>query len=468
MVDRAAEVVLLVACFALYAWWACNLPQTMAPDERMRYFVPTFIYENGCLPLGDDPAIRDEVWGTSYGFSVYGSSLLAVLFMSVAGFFGATGQSLLIAARFTSVLFSVGSVFLCLRIGARLFPRVVTAKFMLALFVGLLPQFVFISSYFNSDAMEVFCVALVVYCWLRGGQSHWRWGDCVFLGFALGLTALSYYYAYGAILASIFVYYASTCAVRKKDGAKADGAAVSYVCKPLLIFLVAFAIAGWFFVRNVLLYNGDFFGMTASSVTAEMYAQDNLKPSNRVTPRADGMSILDMLWGVHGGLNWLSSTIKSFVGIFGYMYIPLGKTTYYVYFALLGIGLLLSFICLLLCAMRLSTQKKVFIIGLSVLIIVPCALSIYYSWASDYEPQGRYLFAALVPIMIAIVTGYLWIASLFTSRRLKRDKQIAQAQPACVNVAQIVLPCALMAVWLFLFVWVFATRIVIECIGPVL
>lgn len=468
MVDRAAEVVLLVACFALYAWWACNLPQTMAPDEQMRYLVPTFIYENGCLPLGDDPAIRSELWGTSYGFSVYGSSLLAALFMSVAGLFGATGQSLLIAARFTSVLFSVGSVFLCLRIGARLFPRVVTAKFMLALFVGLLPQFVFISSYFNSDAMEVFCVALVVYCWLRGGQSHWRWGDCVFLGFALGLTALSYYYAYGAILASIFVYYVGMHVARKKDGAKADSAVVSYVCKPLLVFLVAFAIAGWFFVRNALLYNGDFIGMSTSSATSELYGLDYLKPSSHLMPRIEGFTVIDMLVSDYNNMNWAVMTAKSFVGIFGYMNIMLGMTTYKVYFAILGIGVIAALLCLVFKMRGFSSQQKTFVIGLIALIIIPCVLSIYYSWASDYQPQGRYLFAALVPIMIAIVAGYLWIASLFTSRRPKRDKQIAQARPACVNVAQIVLPRALMAVWLFLFVWVFATRIVIECIGPVL
>lgn len=467
--DRVAEVTLLAVCFALYAWWACNLPQNMAPDEEMRFLVPQFIYENGYLPLGSDSAIRSKVWGTSYGFSVYGSSLLAVVLMKIAGLFGATGSSLIVAARFSSVVFSVGTVFLCLRIGARLFPNYRPGKYMLALFVGLLPQFVFISSYFNSDAIEVFCIALIILCWLRGIESRWRWGDCVFLGLALGLCALSYYYAYGGILASIFVFYASMHAVRKKDKVQAGSAAVSYAGKPVLILLVALTVAGWFFVRNAILYDGDFLGMPTSTATAEIYAPEGLKPSDRLTARADGMSIADMMLGIHSsGLNWSTSTIKSFIGMFGYMNIPLGGTTYLAYFSVIGVGLVTSLLFLVFRFKHASAQEKTFIVGQVVMIVIPCVLSIYYSWASDFQPQGRYLFAALISIMIAMTSGYVGLASVIDSRRFNAGKHLVKRRTVRGVLAETALPCLLMALWIFLFVWVFLTRITVFCVGPVL
>ena len=313
--------------------------------------------------------------------------------------------------------------------------------------------------------MEIFCIALVVLVWLRGIDSQWKWADCVFLGISLGLCALSYYYAYGAIVASIFVYFLSTYLLRAKDG---KGEATAYLLKPLVVFFVAFLIAGWFFIRNAILYNGDFFGMATSSLTSEKYAQDYLKPSNRITPQSEGMSVLDMLVGTHNGLNWVSSTSRSFVGMFGLMNIVLGNTTYNAYFILMGIGLLASVFCFVSCFCRISAQKRTLVIGLILLIAIPCALSICYSWASDYQPQGRYLFAALIPIMIAMTSGCIWIANLLAPIRAKTNERNMNSSSSVRGVVALAIPYLFMVAWALLFVWVFVSRILVCCTGVVL
>ena len=80
-----------------------------------------------------------------------------------------------------------------------------------------------------------------------------------------------------------------------------------------LIVAVAAVCAGWWFVRNGILYHGDILGMHTSSEYAQMYAREDLKPSNRITPQSMGMSIWDMLFWIPGEwkFNWLVTVAVS-------------------------------------------------------------------------------------------------------------------------------------------------------------
>lgn len=104
-------LVLTVFCF-ISIWWAYHLPMSSAPDEHMRLQVPLFIAENGYLPRGDDPSIINETWGTSYAFSVYGSSLIAVPFICAAKLLVPNSAAMLVfAARVSNCLLAVLNVF---------------------------------------------------------------------------------------------------------------------------------------------------------------------------------------------------------------------------------------------------------------------------------------------------------------------------------------------------------------------
>ena len=61
--------VLFVIAIGIYMFiWSVLKPFNYAPDEQMRYDLPLYIYNHGRLPLGDDPEIRNQIWGFSYAF----------------------------------------------------------------------------------------------------------------------------------------------------------------------------------------------------------------------------------------------------------------------------------------------------------------------------------------------------------------------------------------------------------------
>lgn len=105
---------------------------------------------------------------------------------------------------------------------------------------------------------------------------------------------------------------------------------------------IVFLVAGWWFIRSGILYDGDFLGRKSSSIYAEKYAIDELKPSNRVLPVNMGMSVLDMIWWVPGEWqhNWLVTVLVSFVGTFGHLDIFMPYLWSKVYLIVFAVGIL--------------------------------------------------------------------------------------------------------------------------------
>lgn len=383
-------LVLVLAVFCLMSiWWAFRLPMSSAPDEYMRLQVPLFIAENGCLPRGDDPAIINEVWGTSYAFSVYGSSLIAVPFICVAKLVVPNSSAaLIIAARLSNCLLAALNIVCIYLMGKKLKFGNLTSILAATLF-AFLPQNVFLAAYFNSEQLEFLSTNLVIILCLNARENRWSYRSCFFLGCGLGVLALSYYYAYGVIIAAIIFYFSSI----KKDfclRTKSDYiSAILY--RPLVVFSGSFIVCGWFFIRNALLYNGDFIGMATSSKTSEIYGASGFKPSQRGTLRQQGY-LPDCLFNqMNYSVYWPLSVAQSFIGTFGYMSIFVGNTSFVLYLLVFIPSLVIGLI------RRLFTAKQTgdyltFIPGL-ITVATPFLLSIYYSWASDYQPQGRYVMA---------------------------------------------------------------------------
>lgn len=394
-----ADLILPAVCLIVCLWWASCLPVGQAPDEAMRTPIPFYVLDHGSLPLGSAPEIRNEIWGSSYGYTPYGTSLLSIAFGWVARLLGAGQEGMIFAFRIPSCLFVAAAVLVCEKIGRKVFSSTV-ASYGFALFVGFLPQVTFLGSYLNQDSMTIFATALVLYCWLLGIERCWDLASSAFLGAALGICALSYYFAYGYILLSIVVYVVSGVRMARtgRVGARALG------LHALLVFAVAMVVGGWFFVRNFIIYDGDLFGRTASSALAEQYAQPGFKPSEHWTPQVGGTGVIEMVLG-----DWLVTTAKSFIGVFAYMNECLSNKLYVAY------GLILLF-CLLLSPLYLARGerfegKPLVIASLLVCALIVVGLDVYYSWAVDYQPQGRYLMGALVPLMLLAAGGLDALAS---------------------------------------------------------
>ena len=95
----------------------------------MRYQIAYYIYEHGSLPVGDDPAVRNIVWGISYAFSPILDYMIAAVFMKLVSFITTVPFALLMAARFVNILLGLGTVWLALDMGKRLFDRRKAGRF---------------------------------------------------------------------------------------------------------------------------------------------------------------------------------------------------------------------------------------------------------------------------------------------------------------------------------------------------
>ena len=381
-------VIALVAC-VLYSFEALTQDVNFCPDEGMRYDIPLWIFRNHRLPVGNEPELRSPLWGISYGFSPYFPSLVSVCLMKLVSLFSSTDTSLFLAARFSSVVAGTFTVAIVFLIGRESFKYRLSAV-VLSVLVAFLPQFSFLSSYLNNDVYTVFCSAMILLSWIKGTKSAWNLSSCLLLGLGCGILALSYYNGYGWILCSIIYFFVSN-----------KGRKYTFVLNRFaFIFLLVFAIAGWYFIRNIVIYNGDVFGLKTSLFYSEKYAVPKLKPSNRSTYRNKGLSIVSLMME----RNWWKLTIRSYFAVFGYMNVNAPGKVYKLYCCILFVGFV-NF-CIAACKHKLLQKKFIFTILLAGCICIPVLLSLYYSWGSDYQPQGRYIIASLLPVMYFVSWGY--------------------------------------------------------------
>ncbi len=385
-----------ILVFLLCLYLASNLSMSYTPDEIMRYRVPYFIFENGHLPFGNELALRDPSWGFSYAYTPYLPSLIASVFMRITSLFTLDQNAILLSARLVSVFSAAFTWLLCYSIGEKLFKNQFYSLF-LCILVCFLPQFIFVSSYLNNDSFSIMLGALIIDLWLAGDRYKWKKSICIELGISLGMLALTYYNAYGFILASVLFCLVS--ARQNKISWEDIGMRV------LIVITSAFIVCGWFFVRNLILH-GDVLGMNTMYSEGELYAIDALKMSNRATPQRLGYSIIDSLTTKDFiGVSWIESTMNSFIGMFGYMSISLQDGFYNSYKVIIGVGF---FIGILSWGIQCLRRRKKWFLFISLLLcmIVPFILSIKYSYTIDYQPQGRYLLSMLVPLMIFTVEGF--------------------------------------------------------------
>ena len=87
-INEKTEIFIFVfLAFILLTTWAMTQPFNSGPDEQMRYYVADYIYKHhGALPGGDDPAVRNKVWGISYAYYPVVSYMVSALFMRISRF----------------------------------------------------------------------------------------------------------------------------------------------------------------------------------------------------------------------------------------------------------------------------------------------------------------------------------------------------------------------------------------------
>ena len=426
------EIILALTAFIIYLVWAIHLPSNMAPDENMRYALTKWIYAHNMLPKGDEKALIDKIWGYSYGFTPYLPAMFSVLFMKLTSAFTTGGKVLAVAARMVSVLAGTGTVVCCLAIGKEKFERKST-RYLFAILVGFLPQFVFLSAYCNNDSFAVLAVTMIFLAWLVGKRRSWDVKSCILLGVAISLCVLTYYNAYGYILCSVFIFIGEIwmdATIEKK---------IPYILKRgLLIAGIVLILTGWFFVRNAILYDGDFLGIDAMLACGEKYAQPSFKMSNHDTLEKDGYAFIQTFW-TNG---WIQNVIISFLGKFGYLSVKLHDIQYGIYILIIAVGVFLHGICLL------RERRDIFLnLNLVLCIMIPLLLSMEHSYSIDFQPQGRYVISALPAMMYMVANGFE-----YGDERWKKRKKIG-------------LTHIVMGIWSLTFFYTLIGIIIPKCMG---
>jgi len=396
----------------------------------------------GTLPHGGDPEIRHELWGISYAFNPILPYIAGAVFGKAALIFTSAEMAPVIAARIVNVLFGTATAALTIKTGKKLFQKESSKVFVVL--VCFLPGAVFINSYINTDSIALFSTAWIVWCWVKALKNGWGKGVCIELALALSVCALSYYNAYGFILCSVFFFAGSIMFCEDKSWNYKKMFSLGF-----LIIVVVVICAGWWFVRNGILYHGDVLGMRTSSEYAQLYAREDLKPSNRITPQSQGMSIWEMLFWIPGEwkFNWLVTVAGGFIGTIGFLENGMPKAWSLVYIVVFAAGIAGVFFQIRRQFFVTGLQKSVrhakdnagdtvyitirknkrwdmknyFHLCLLAAMVIPFILLVKYAYSSDFQAQGRYLMPMLIPFMYFITLGYTNIMDKFVkSQKVKR------------------------------------------------
>ncbi len=374
------------------------------PDEYNRFLIPSYIAEHGTLPNGYEESIRIPGYGFSYGFQPILPYMIQGYTMRFVSLFTSEPSSLLYTARGVNLLFGFITALFVLLLSQKWFSDK-RISYLFAFLVTFLPQSIFLHTYVNTDSCCMMSIAIMLYALNKGLSDQFSTSSCVCLSIGIILCALSYYNAYGFILSCILLFTANFFSFQAK---KCFFAWKPFLQKGCFISILVLLGISWWFIRSYLLYDGDFLGMKTRDYCGSLYAIPSLHPDTRITWQNQGNSVWQMLTES----DFINLSTLSFIGIYGPMTITTSIWVYRFYKLLFPLGILL---CILLHSKKQSfsdtlyQNRPLFRIfyhcNMVFCILMPCVLSIYYSYTTDYQPQGRYLMPMLIPFCYYCVRG---------------------------------------------------------------
>ncbi|MGL5259474.1 MAG: hypothetical protein ACRC7V_05140 [Lachnospiraceae bacterium] len=395
------EILFLTLAFICMLTFAIIQPFGDGPDEINRYKVVQYIVDNGSLPIGDDPAILIDGYGASYAFQpiftyIIDGFLIRFLSPLITSF-----SSQLLLARFVNIIFGIIMAIYVRKIARLVFYSSLTG-WLFSLAVVFLPQNLFLHSYVNTDSMAFMSIAIMTYAMLKGMIHSFDKKTSITLAIGIILCALSYYNAYGTILISIFIFIISF--LSKKDGIWMFDSKTCFKTGSFIAIIVLLGM-GWWFIRNALLYNGDFLALNARTACAALTGLDAFNPQVIGTYQSKGFSVFEMIFQT----DYYLLVPRSFIAMFGPMLIPTHHYIYWGYYYLLFfafIGLFLPIPVKKTVLIQYSSlQKKALYFSFILGIIIPSILAIYYSYTWDFQPQGRYYHPILIPLALLLSIG---------------------------------------------------------------
>ncbi len=365
------------------------------PDERGgRMLLSNWIYNTGTLPNGFERETINPGWEFSYALRPYLSSIIAAMFMKAASLFSKSQDVLIAASRLGSCCSIALCCFYALKLGHILFKHYFSA-ILFTLIVSFLPQVQYLGMYQNNDSLALAATAMILFYLAEGYQNNWEIRSCLGLAIAFSVGLLSYYSIYGWILAG-FIWFAAAI-IRSGIPDKKN----FLFKRAALIICTCALLAGWFFIRNAILHNGDFFGLKSEAVSRTLAAEQGYDVRYSYNSFHDkGYSAIDFL--LYNDFEFLRWTVLSFIGVFDYMTVYLPANYYKFYFCFF-----IFFIMLYLAVILNYKPSKRDIWFLSMLIaagFITFLSHFYQSYYRDYQPQGRYVITII--FLLAYMASY--------------------------------------------------------------
>lgn len=370
------------------------------PDEHSRYKVPLYIEEHGSLPTGFEEELFSGDCRWTYGFYTLLPYMIQGAVMKGVSLFTHSPLALLYAARMVNVVSGLFMAYLVLLIGRKVFIDD-KIRWLFCFLVTFLPQSLFMHTYVNPDSICMLSTALMIYGLLCGYEDAFSVKSCVLLTAGLVLCILSYYNAYG-FLVSIFLLFTAYF-VKRKEKWTFDWK--NFLKKGCPVALAVILLSGWSFVRNYMLYDGDFIGLRTKEAFIQSYG------IARDTFRSSGYSLAYMLTHT----SFVPKVIISFLGNYGSGTIYMYKIMYAGYLLLFGVAFVGLFIPGEKSKKTFDAERKVgterfhtafFHINMVFCILMPLLLLLKYAYTVDYQAQGRYLMPAVIPIMYYLCYGF--------------------------------------------------------------
>lgn len=379
------------------------------PDEYYRFLIPNFIYKYGTLPTGFEEEIRIYGYGFSYGFQPILPYIFHGYAMRLAIPFAKTFRHLLYAARSVNLIFGFFTAIVTALLAKTWFSDKRLA-WIFAFLATFLPQSIFLHTYVNTDSCCMLSIAIMLHAITLGCRKGFTLKIDLYLSVGIILCALSYYNAYGYILSCILLFIFSFL---HKDDKRLTYDWKGLLRHGILISAIVLAGIGWWFIRSAILYNGDFLGLKTRDALARLYAIPECHPDTRQTWQNLGYNVFDML----SKSDFFNLSVMSFIAMYGPMELTANIWLYrfYKYF----------FLLMLICCIVIRSDKTkkanffqsnttfgylFYNANLIFCLMLPIGLSIWYSFTTDYQPQGRYMMPSLLPIIYFSVKGLekLW------------------------------------------------------------
>lgn len=403
------EIPVIILYFTLYFVIGLSLlfrqPFGDPPDEFNRYLIPQYIAQHGTLPNGYDESIRIPSYGFSYAFQPILPYMAQGYCMRLVQLFTQDPDILFYSARLVDFVFGLIMAVFVLLLGRKWFADK-RLQYFFCFLTMFLPQSIFLHTYINTDSCCMMSTAIMLYGLTCCLENHFAYSSCIVMSIGIILCALSYYNAYGFILSCILLFIAHYLS--------SQNGRLRLDWKPFFrkgLFISALVLLGisWWFIRSYILYDGDFLGLRTRDLCGALYGNENMNPDVRVTYKSSGYTIPTMLFQS----DFLVLSINSFICMYGPMIVTTALWIYRFYKLLFAVGIFGNLIPL----SAFSRQKKkkdrparpalqlFFHANMMLCILIPCILSLIYSYGTDYQPQGRYLMPTLIPLCFYCVRG---------------------------------------------------------------